>query len=471
MNKGLYTLLNFFLGLTAAVSLLQGIVRLVAGPPVFLQASFMNWFLMATLVSLAGAVLLIRYYHYRQFRFAFIAAIISTLAAVGYAVLIYLMIVTQQAINYNLPVYLFSVGAGIVYAVSLLFTDTRKGSWLKIAGAFMLVIYVLSLATLIPAFYPGASPYVYDKIGAWTSLAATFTPILLILHFREEISALNTENTGKPTRSYFEKAMGTVLVLTGALTFISGILLANESFSNVYWGQLNFEKTKTLARLFEARTFVNSKGDTLFYRILRPLDYDSTKQYPLVVSLPYGGQPATDKIRQIEGAVAAEMLSTDVYRKLYPSFIFIPNCPAGSGWGGIPNYPSVDSLTLDAILSLDEQFSIDTKRRYVTGLSRGGYGTWNFICKRPDMFAAAIPVCGAGNPALASRIVDVPVWAFHGLHDHNVPVSGSRDMINAIKAAGGHPIYTEFPDEGHNIWYQVSVTPGVMEWLFTQKRE
>ena len=148
----------------------------------------------------------------------------------------------------------------------------------------------------------------------------------------------------------------------------------------------------------------------------------------------------------------------------------MPNCPAGSGWGGIPNYPAVDSLVYEAISELDKETGLDVKRRYITGVSRGGYGTWHFICTRPDMFAAAIPISGAGTPGLAPRIVGVAVWAFHGAKDKNVPVEGSRNMINAIKQAGGNPIYTEFPDERHNIWYQVSITPGLWDWLFAQKR-
>ena len=85
------------------------------------------------------------------------------------------------------------------------------------------------------------------------------------------------------------------------------------------------------------------------------------------------------------------------------------------------------------------------------------------------MFAAAIPVCGGGDPKLARNIVDVPVWAFHGEKDRSVPVKLTREMIDAIKNAGGHPRYTEFPDAGHNIWDEVKNTPGLLEWLFAQK--
>ncbi len=149
----------------------------------------------------------------------------------------------------------------------------------------------------------------------------------------------------------------------------------------------------------------------------------------------------------------------------------MPECPPGKSWGNLPDRPVEDSLVFETINALEKEFAIDEKRLYVTGHSLGGYGTWYFICARPDMFAAAIPTSGEGNPKLAKNIVDVAVWAFHGKKDRNVKVSGSRDMIQAMKAAGGHPRYTEFADERHNIWKKVEDTPGLLDWLFAQKRD
>ncbi|MEO6845449.1 MAG: dienelactone hydrolase family protein, partial [Ginsengibacter sp.] len=196
------------------------------------------------------------------------------------------------------------------------------------------------------------------------------------------------------------------------------------------------------------------------YLLIKPQNYDQQKKYPLVVCLPYGGYEAS----------AAESLSTGIYSDRYAAFIFVPYCPEGLGWGGIFGTPSLESLVYETISALDEP-GIDIKRRYVTGVSRGGYGTWEFICTRPDLFAAAIPICGRGDPKLASKIVNMPIWAFHGARDKNVPVSGSRDMISAIKKAGGHPKYTEYPGAGHNIWNAVIETPGLWDWLFAQKKD
>jgi predicted peptidase len=131
----------------------------------------------------------------------------------------------------------------------------------------------------------------------------------------------------------------------------------------------------------------------------------------------------------------------------------------------------VDSLVYEAIVSLNKEVGLDAKRRYVTGISRGGYGTWNFIMTRPDLFAAAIPVCGGGTARISPGVAEIAVWAFHGEKDKNVPVAGSRDMISALKKAGGHPRYTEFANEGHSIWDRASTTPGLWDWLFAQRKK
>ena len=87
------------------------------------------------------------------------------------------------------------------------------------------------------------------------------------------------------------------------------------------------------------------------------------------------------------------------------------------------------------------------------------------------MFAAAVPICGGGNPGLAAKIASIPVWAFHGEDDNLVPVRLSREMIEEMKKAGGSPKYTEFPGAGHNIWNNVAATSGLMDWIFEQERD
>ena len=101
----------------------------------------------------------------------------------------------------------------------------------------------------------------------------------------------------------------------------------------------------------------------------------------------------------------------------------------------------------------------------------GGYGAWNIITRYPDVFAAAILCCGAGDPKMAARLVTLPIWAFHGDKDGFVPFSGSWEMVDAIEKAGGKKIkFTVYKGMGHGIYKTFWKEPGLAEWLFAQKR-
>ncbi len=175
--------------------------------------------------------------------------------------------------------------------------------------------------------------------------------------------------------------------------------------------------------------------------------------------------------RTIYPGIPAPFLSSHAKRIQYLTFIFAPQCPVGAGFSRLHGYNSIDSLVFEAIEALDDEFAINKSRRYVASSSGGGFGSWNFICSRPDLFAAAIPICGQGNPALAPKAAEVPVWAFHGAKDRQVPQTGSREMIEAIRNAGGEPKYTEFPNAKHYIFEEVKSTPGVFDCLFEQQKD
>jgi len=124
------------------------------------------------------------------------------------------------------------------------------------------------------------------------------------------------------------------------------------------------------------------------------------------------------------------------------------------------------------IKSIMSEFSIDANRVYVTGQSMGGRGTWSMIALYPDVFAAAVPVCGVGDLESAPDIVKnkIAVWAFHGTDDPLVPVENSRKMVAALKEAGGRPKYTEYPGVKHNSWVNAYLDPELARWLFEQRR-
>jgi lysophospholipase L1-like esterase len=127
-------------------------------------------------------------------------------------------------------------------------------------------------------------------------------------------------------------------------------------------------------------------------------------------------------------------------------------------------------LALGAVEALQKEFSIDEDRLYVTGLSMGGYGTWDLITRSPEKWAAAVPVCGGGDKTVAARAKGVPIWAFHGIEDPTVKVARTREMIASLEAAGAHPLFSEYPYLKHDSWTTAYGEPELLPWLFAQRR-
>jgi predicted peptidase len=297
----------------------------------------------------------------------------------------------------------------------------------------------------------------------WATVGLSLSPAFFIVNFTEEI------RRQKPIANIDTRPAIVVNVLTlyafasTMLALVFGIMVSTQSASFLSWQKQNLEAARDVhARHYEPRIFVNKNADTTRYQLMRPLDYDSLKKYPLVLCLHHGGTHGTDNFSQL-GADPAPYLESN--RNKYPAFYLMPQCPKGFGWANI------DKAIFAIIDELENEFPIDTSRRYVMGISGGGYGSWHFITTRPTMFAAAIPICGGGNPELAGKITSVSVWAFHGEDDSLVPVTSSREMIDGMKKAGGNPRYTEFQDAGHSIWNKVVTTPGLMDWLFEQRSD
>jgi predicted peptidase len=191
------------------------------------------------------------------------------------------------------------------------------------------------------------------------------------------------------------------------------------------------------------------------------------------------GERGDDNEKQLRHGVP-EFASPE-NRKKYPCFLAAPQCPAGAKWVDVdwsaeaqPQPEKIAEplrLALELTKSLREEFSVDPGRVYVTGLSMGGYGTWDAITRRPEDFAAAVPICGGGDPSRVERIARVPIWVFHGARDPVVKPSRSRDMVVALMTAGGAPGYTQYPDVAHESWVPAYREPKLFEWLFAQKRK
>lgn len=230
----------------------------------------------------------------------------------------------------------------------------------------------------------------------------------------------------------------------------------------------------------QALTYTSAAGKTLPYRLFVPTGYDPAKKYPLILFLHGAGQRGSDNRNQLGEAAPLVFVQPDV-QTTTPCFFIAPQCPNGQQWVNTPwskgsyslaSVPISDNLqlALEIVQQVQKQFSIDSTRLYVTGLSMGGYGTWDLIERKPGLFAAAIPICGAGDPGHASDLKGMGVWAFHSANDPTVPVSGSRDMVRALWISGQTPNYTEFASGGHNAWSRAYATPGLAAWLFSFHR-
>jgi predicted peptidase len=221
---------------------------------------------------------------------------------------------------------------------------------------------------------------------------------------------------------------------------------------------------------FEARTYTDGTN-TLPYRLFVPEDYDPGAAYPLVLFLHGAGERGTDNRRQLTGQTAPLVFVHPENQERWPCFMLAPQCPPGGFWDNIGREePSTwMRLTLEAIAELGQEFSIHPGRVYITGLSMGGFGTWDVITRYPGLFAAAVPICGGGDVRLAARCAGTPIWAFHGAADPVVPVQRTREMIAAVIAARGNPLYTEYPGVGHNSWDRAYAEPDLLPWLFAQR--
>lgn len=234
---------------------------------------------------------------------------------------------------------------------------------------------------------------------------------------------------------------------------------------------------------FESRrvTVVEDAAPVEFrYRLLRPDAAAAETRFPVILFLHGAGERGSDNERQLSHF--PNWMAEPAQRTARPCYLVAPQCRAKRAWSALdwetkkaaalPDAPTTDMAA--ALAALDDVLAAepgaDPDRIYLTGLSMGGYGSWDLAARMPARFAAALPICGGGDEATANRLTALPIWCFHGADDPLVPVALSRSMIAAIKAAGGTPIYSELPGVGHDSWTPAYRNPAVLDWLFAQRR-
>jgi predicted peptidase len=233
---------------------------------------------------------------------------------------------------------------------------------------------------------------------------------------------------------------------------------------------------------FEARSLKGTKGLTLPYRLFKVRSPVAGTRYPLILFLHGAGERGGNNTAQLMGNAGATVWATAAHQAKHPAYVIAPQCPTNEQWvhtdWGLGSYSTTtvavsDTLTtaLEIADSVAREFDTDPARQYITGLSMGGYGTWDAVIRNPDRFAAALPISGAGDPGKADLIKMLPIWTFHGAVDPTVPVKGSRDMTAALKAVGSPIKYTEYPGVMHDAWTMTYANEAVIDWLFQFKKD
>jgi predicted peptidase len=241
---------------------------------------------------------------------------------------------------------------------------------------------------------------------------------------------------------------------------------------------INAESIFSQSLRFSFNKYID-KGDTLNYRQLYP-DSDTLRKYPLVIFLHGSGERGNDNDAQLKWGVMN--FATDQNMMLHPALVIAPQCPEKMSWSNFsreknstemrlqPTPTRPMELLIGLIHQLIKTMPVDSNRIYITGLSMGGYGTYDAIERYPNLFAAAVPVCGGGDVSKASSIAHIPIWIVHGAEDPAVNPLYSLDMLQALTKAGTHPGFTQYPEVGHFSWLGAYSDPLIMEWLFRQHK-
>lgn len=183
-------------------------------------------------------------------------------------------------------------------------------------------------------------------------------------------------------------------------------------------------------------------------------------RFPLVVFLHGAGERGSDLDQVKKHGPPKRVEAGDDF----PFILVSPQCPKDSWWPWEPVHELIDHL--------EATLPIDPDRIYLTGLSMGGYGTWNHASRRPDRFAAIVPICGGGTPYLARRLKGLPTWAFHGAKDAVVPLSESERLVAVLKKSGNQQVkFTVYPEANHDSWTKTYDDPALYEWLLSHSRE
>jgi predicted peptidase len=223
--------------------------------------------------------------------------------------------------------------------------------------------------------------------------------------------------------------------------------------------------------------YQTSDGWALPYRLYYPA-YGQNQKWPLILFLHGAGERGKDNEKQSVHVVP--YLTSDSIQRLFPAVILAPQCPENDYWAPVKRFEwsfveggkitNAMAGVLELMKTVRKDPRIDTTRIYVIGLSMGGFGTYDIISRRPDWFAAGVPICGGGDTTKWKHFENTPLWIFHGTDDNVVPVQKSREMHEILQKQGITGNYTEYEGEGHGVWEKAIREQGLMQWMFSQNK-
>ncbi len=215
-------------------------------------------------------------------------------------------------------------------------------------------------------------------------------------------------------------------------------------------------------------------GIELPYALFLPQKQKANQKHPVVLFLHGAGERGVGGISQASPFQKAFSIAGDL---LSEAIVIAPHCPTYGWWNVDSDYGNYgDELgylgaAMRLLQEVISQYGGDTERVYVTGLSMGGYGTWQLLERYPDTFAAGVPVCGWGNTGAGRTFAKIPIWIYHGTADATVSFSQSENLFYAILNNGGNSVqFSVLDGVGHDAWNYAYVDREMFCWMFAQKK-
>lgn len=234
---------------------------------------------------------------------------------------------------------------------------------------------------------------------------------------------------------------------------LSGALLLSWAFLSTASAG---EKPMPGKQVEQSFTTPGDDSQKLDYLLFLPQNYEASgKKLPLILFLHGAGERGSGNLELVKKHGPPKLVEKNAK---FPFVVVSPQCPKNERWSQQP----VNEL----LTSILKNYNVDPQRVYLTGLSMGGFGTWDLAARHPERFAAIVPICGGGDPQTAEQLKSMPTWVFHGAKDGAVPLKRSQEMVDAVKAAGNkHIEFTIYPDAGHDSWTESYANPDLYVWL------